>query len=331
MVPSSLSAQEKVPSNLSNEVKIFNSLDEFLGALENFEIDFVINLTPSNLHFSQGKKILNRGLNLIIEKPISLTLEESQELCQIAKSNNLKLYTIQNYSSFVMVMALKRFLEKNSIGQILHVYGRMLQQGYLRNVNGNIAKIQDWRLVDQGIPMVMHDLGSHLIHLIGFLTKNYPKKVVSNFNNSTVLVNTISSCEILGVDENKVSYNLSMGKSYLGNQNSFQIEIFGSLGSLKWELQNSEFLEYTKEDGVKISLDRQWAESQFPELLIFSRFKPGHSAGFVEALANYYTILKYDFEKNPELAKFLTPLDEVNNYLGVMEACVLSVKYNSWH
>ena len=330
ILPSSEDVFENVPTSLNQDVEVFENLEQLLGKSKKHNLDFVINLTPSNLHFDYGKKILESGFNLIIEKPMSLTTAESLELINVSQERKLRLYTIQNYSSFVMVMALKRFLEENAIGNILHIYARMLQQGFLRKTNGDAPKIQNWRLSDPSIPMVMHDLGSHLLHLIGFITKDYPTKVIANYNKSSVYPDLVSSCEILGTDENKISYNLTLGKSFLGNQNNSQIEIYGTRGSLKWDMQNSEYLEWTDEEGLKFILDRQWAETKYPELLIFSRFKPGHAGGFVEALANYYIILKSDFHNNIEVNRYLTQPNDVLKYLRVMEACTESVKSKTW-
>ncbi len=330
IVPSSEDVLENVPNSLSQDVEVFENLEQLLDKSKAHNLDFVVNLTPSNLHFEQGRKILESGFNLIIEKPMSLSTKESLELINIARANELKLYAIQNYSSFVMVMAAKRFIEEKSIGKILHIYGRMMQQGFLRKTNGDLPKIQEWRLTDPDIPMVIHDLGSHLLHLVGYLIKGYPTKVIANYNKSTVYPNLVSSCEILGIDEDEISYNLILGKSFLGNQNNFQIEIFGTQGSLKWDMQNSELLEFADEEGLKCTLDRQWAEQKYPELISFSRFKPGHAGGFVEALANYYVILKNEFQNGTELNRYLTQPNEVAKYLRVMEACSESVRNKSW-
>jgi len=330
ILPSSEDIHSNIPQNLNGDVIIFENLDELLNSEDSKNLDFIINLTPSTIHFNQAKKILESGFNLIIEKPLSLNAEEALEIKNLASKNKLKLFIIQNYSSFVMVMALKKILEESTIGELLHIHARMLQQGFIRKLNGEFAMIQDWRLLDPEIPMVMHDLGSHLLHLVGFLSGSYPNKVIANFNLSHVHNDLIGSCEILGVNKKKTSYNLSLGKSFLGHQNNFHIELYGTLGSLKWDIANSEILVYTNEEGMKVVLDRQWAESKYPELVIFSRFKPGHTSGFVEALANYYTILKSDFDKSSRLDQVLTRPEEVLGYINVMKACLKSVASESW-
>jgi predicted dehydrogenase len=330
ILPSAQDALRYFPENLGLNVQVSKNIDQFFQFGHENKLDFIINLTPSNIHFETGKKILENGFNLIVEKPMSLNVQHSIVLSDIAKSKNLKLWTIQNYSNFVMVMAMKKFLSLASIGELLHVYVKMLQQGYIRRVNGEHTTIQNWRLQDPPIPMVMHDLGSHVLHMIGFLTTDFPKQVISNFNYSTVHKNLISSCEIIGKGGHNTSYSILLGKTFFGNQNSFQIELFGSKGSVKWELNNSEEIEYISQDGVKRILDRAWAEQEYPDLLAFSRFKPGHDAGFVESLANNYLVLKEEFENNNKLNFFLTFPDQTVKYLKVMEACAQSAASHSW-
>ena len=330
IVPSADDVLTELPASLKDDVQIYQDLDLLIQNGHKDELDFIVVLTPSNLHFSHGKRVLENKFNLIMEKPLCLNSLDAQMLKSIAEKNKLKLYTIQNYSAFVMIMALKKFIEQNAIGKILHLQAKMIQQGFVRKINNEHPKIQEWRKVDPEIPMVMQDLGSHLFHLVGFLTRNLPIHVTANYTRSHVYPNLISSCEVLAKDENGTSYNLVIGKSFFGNQNNLEIEIFGSSGSLKWQLNSSEILEYTKDDGSKVILDRQWAENEFPELLIFSRFKPGHAGGFIEALANYYLILKYDFTENSNLANALTKAQDIINYIKILEACSRSQKFARW-
>jgi predicted dehydrogenase len=330
IVPSADDVLNELPASLKDGVQIYQDLDLLIRNGHKDKLDFVVVLTPSDLHFEHGKKVLENKFNLITEKPLCLNSHEAQTLKLIAEKNKLKLYTIQNYSAFVMIMALKKFIEQSSLGKILHIQAKMIQQGFVRKINNEHPKIQEWRMVDPEIPMVMQDLGSHLFHLVGFLTSNLPIQVTANYTKSNLYPNLISSCEILARDEDGSSYNLIVGKSFLGNQNNLEIEIFGSTGSVKWQLNNSELLEYTKDDGSKIYLDRQWAENEFTELVIFSRFKPGHAGGFIEALANYYLILKYDFTKNDKLSNYITKTQDIINYIKVLEACSRSQKFARW-
>lgn len=57
--------------------------------LLNTDIDTVYIALPNHLHFSFAKKALEKGKHVILEKPITVTLGELQELAQIANENHL--------------------------------------------------------------------------------------------------------------------------------------------------------------------------------------------------------------------------------------------------
>ena len=65
--------------------KYFNNLDELIAA-----VDVVDVVTPTLSHFEVGQKTIKAGKNLFIEKPITNTVEEAEELVKLAKEYNVK-------------------------------------------------------------------------------------------------------------------------------------------------------------------------------------------------------------------------------------------------
>ncbi len=65
--------------------KYFNDLDALIAA-----VDVVDVVTPTLSHFEVGKKTILAGKHLFIEKPITNTVEEAEELVALAKQNNVK-------------------------------------------------------------------------------------------------------------------------------------------------------------------------------------------------------------------------------------------------
>lgn len=55
-------------------------------------VDVVSVVTPTTSHYSVGKDVLNAGVHALIEKPITPTLEQADELIDIARTKNLSLY-----------------------------------------------------------------------------------------------------------------------------------------------------------------------------------------------------------------------------------------------
>lgn len=65
--------------------KYFNDLDALIAA-----VDVVDVVTPTLSHFEVGKKTIIAGKHLFIEKPITNTVEEAEELVALAKQNKVK-------------------------------------------------------------------------------------------------------------------------------------------------------------------------------------------------------------------------------------------------
>ena len=65
--------------------KYFNDLDALIAA-----VDVVDVVTPTLSHFEVGKKTILAGKHLFIEKPITNTVEEAEELVALAKSHKVK-------------------------------------------------------------------------------------------------------------------------------------------------------------------------------------------------------------------------------------------------
>ncbi|MDT0644879.1 Gfo/Idh/MocA family oxidoreductase [Zunongwangia sp. F363] len=64
---------------------IFNSLEDLIET-----VDVVDVVTPTLSHFEVAKKVISAGKHLFIEKPITNTFEEAQELISLAKKHKVK-------------------------------------------------------------------------------------------------------------------------------------------------------------------------------------------------------------------------------------------------
>jgi len=65
--------------------KSFNSPEELIAAVDVIDV-----VTPTNAHFEVAKKVISSGKHLFIEKPITSTYKEAEELIALAKEYNVK-------------------------------------------------------------------------------------------------------------------------------------------------------------------------------------------------------------------------------------------------
>lgn len=141
-------AQEKYPS-----VRTYRSLDELLN---DDVIELVVVNTPSVTHYEYAKKCLQANKNVIVEKPFTATVEEGEELIQLAKEKNLLLSVYQNrrYDSDYKIV--KKVVDENLLGELIEAefhYDR-----YTEQLSYKVHK----ETPTPGVGIV-YDLGSHLI------------------------------------------------------------------------------------------------------------------------------------------------------------------------
>ena len=111
-------AKAKERFNIPDDM-LFNNLDEFLN--KNIACDFVINGTMDQLHYETTIKLLNKGYNILLEKPITSNPEELLEIEKLSIKNNCKVIVchVLRYTPFYR--KIKEILDSGEIGKIINM------------------------------------------------------------------------------------------------------------------------------------------------------------------------------------------------------------------
>lgn len=102
---------------LASEITTF---DDSMEMLDSGLIDLVVISTPPNSHYSWAKESLNRGLHVILEKPMALTVKQCDELIELASSKNLLLIVYQNRRYDEDFVTMEKLITDGAIGEIFH-------------------------------------------------------------------------------------------------------------------------------------------------------------------------------------------------------------------
>lgn len=146
---------------------------EAMAEAEAGKIDFVSICTPNFVHYSAAKTFLEHGINVVCEKPLTLTVEEAEDLARIAKEKNLVFAVDYCYSGYVMCKVMKQMIARGDIGKIIAVNANYIENSFLdllaekEQVNGRI-----WRTDPKysGISNTCADDGTHVEHLVNYVT-----------------------------------------------------------------------------------------------------------------------------------------------------------------
>lgn len=95
--------------------KVFLGYGEMLASKE---IDAVYIPLPPALHYHWAKMALEKGLHVLVEKPATISLEDSQELIHLAKGKNLALHENYMFMFHSQIQEIERSVQAGSIGDV---------------------------------------------------------------------------------------------------------------------------------------------------------------------------------------------------------------------
>lgn len=96
--------------------RIFDSYWAMLGS---GEIDAVCICTPSGLHTEQAVAAMRAGKHIVVEKPMSLTLDEADLLIKTAEETGVKVCVISQFRFSPSVEEVKRALDSGAFGRVV--------------------------------------------------------------------------------------------------------------------------------------------------------------------------------------------------------------------
>jgi len=99
---------------------------DYRQMVEEMRPDLVVVVVPTQLHFEVASYILDRGINVLLEKPMTSTIEEALVLIQIAHSHQVKLAVGHVERFNPAVVDVKRRLVAGELGRIFHLHARRL-------------------------------------------------------------------------------------------------------------------------------------------------------------------------------------------------------------
>ncbi len=134
--------------------------NEISKVLEDPEIDGVIIATPTKSHFEVASQALIAGKHILIEKPLTLNLKESEKLNILAKEKKKVLMVGHIFKYNPALIEIKRRIDAGEIGQIKYLDSRRVALGPVR---------QD--------ASALWDLISHEIYIFMYLTGKLPLSV----------------------------------------------------------------------------------------------------------------------------------------------------------
>src|SRR5919199_2337277 len=114
--------------------RIYTNYEEMLNREstlpENERMDFVSIVTPNFVHYAPAVMALEKGFHVVVEKPITISLDEAKRLKQKVEETGLLLCLTHTYSGYPMVKHAREMVRNGAFGKIRKIYVNY-HQGWL--------------------------------------------------------------------------------------------------------------------------------------------------------------------------------------------------------
>ncbi|HEX7906167.1 MAG TPA: Gfo/Idh/MocA family oxidoreductase [Chitinophagaceae bacterium] len=280
-------------------------------------IDFVSIVTPNFVHFDPAIMALDKGFNVVVEKPITFSLDEAKKIKEKVEQTGLTLLLTHTYTGYPMIKQARQMVKSGVLGKIRKIYVEY-PQGWLSTFLEGANNAQAaWRTDPKrsGKAGSMGDIGTHAFNMAEYVSGSKVTKLCSD-------INIMVEGRMLDDDgaaflkfENGISGVLMATQIAAGEENNIKIRVYGEKGGLEWKQEdaNTLLVKWLDKPTEIFRAGTGYLDSFAKHNC---RTPAGHPEGYLEAFANLYRnfALTVRAKMNGE-----TPKEEWLDFPGVEE------------
>ncbi|MFT5064951.1 MAG: putative dehydrogenase [Yoonia sp.] len=292
-------------------------------------VDLVTVATPNSTHFEITKSFLEAGFNVLCEKPMTMTVEEGEEIVKVAAKSGKTCAVNYCYSAYPMVREMRHMVRSGEVGKV-----RLIVTNFSHGHHGDATDADNprvrWRYdpAMAGVSGQFADCGIHALHMASFIADDQVRSLSADF------ASTIPSRQL--EDDAMVNFRLeggTVGRLWtssvaIGRQHGFEIQVFGETGGMRWASEQPNQVYYTPVGG-RTQIMEKGDDSLSDEAGRLSRVSIAHPEGFPLAVANIYVDLAATI-RGETRDGLPTATDGVRSMAAVHQAVISAKSDGAW-
>ncbi|MEM8750176.1 MAG: Gfo/Idh/MocA family oxidoreductase [Pseudomonadota bacterium] len=251
-------------------------------------IDLVTVATPNATHFEITKAFLEAGFHVLCEKPMTMTVEEGEEIVEISEAMGRICAVNYGYSGYSLVRHMRAMVARGDLGKVRLVVAEFAHGHHADAADADNPRVR-WRYdpAQAGVSAQFADCGIHALHMASFITGQEVETLSADF----------ASCLEGRVLEDDAMVNFRMdggavGRLWtssiaIGRQHGLAIQVFGEKGGLRWAQEQPNQLHWMPL-GERSQIIERGEANLSPEADRTTRVTIGHAEGMPLAFANIY-------------------------------------------
>lgn len=329
---------------------------DYRALLRSPNVDVVHITSPNKAHVEQSIAALRAGKHVICEKPLGMNTPGTAKVVAEVKKKTSPVFAV-NYMCrfFPAVLQARAMVARGELGEIIHVQGHFFQDWLLHATDYN------WRVLSSegGKLRAVGDIGTHWIDAASFIlgakaeavfahietfhkTRFRPKGEVQTFAKIDPKTMVPYKCDtedfgsvLLKFGKAKHGYanavhaNATISQVAAGWKCSLALGIYGTKGSLRWDLQQPNEMILGRRDEPNQILQRSTPGFDV-DIAGFSDYPGGHPEGFADAHKMHYRAVYEHIASGRQTPLLFATAADGHHEVKLCEAVLKSSRSRRW-
>jgi predicted dehydrogenase len=127
-------------------------------ALDDDRVQAIVLATPASTHVELALAAMERGRDILVEKPLAETSADAEKLCDVAADNGLILMVGHTFLYSPPVLALKDLVDAGDLGAVQYLYSQRLSLGRIRRDCNAL-----WNFAPHDVSIMLHLLNEPVV------------------------------------------------------------------------------------------------------------------------------------------------------------------------
>jgi predicted dehydrogenase len=252
--------------------------------------DVVAIMTPNDSHHEYSLAALQRGFDVICDKPMTNTLDEAREVLAAVEASGRVFCLTHNYTGYPMVRQARAMVAAGDLGTIQLIQVEYVQGGKAGERDSDPDGDLPWRYdpVRGGPSLVMGDIGTHAHNLVRYVAGLEVTEVAAEVGHivENRLVDDYAGAMLRFDNGARGSFWVTQAAA--GVENCLRLRVSGTKGTIEWMQEVPTQLAF-KPLGAPAQTRTPNGPGTLPLASRASRIVAGHPEGFHEGFANVYS------------------------------------------
>ena len=289
-------SREKGRELLLDPARVYGSLDELIERERRLpageRVDFVSVVTPNHLHFPMAAALLEAGVHVVCDKPMTFDAAEARRLKGVVERSGRVFAVTHNYTGYPMVKLARDLARGGELGRLRKVVVEYPQGWLATPLERTGVKQAAWRTdpARSGAAGCIGDLGTHAENLAEYVTGRRITELAADLTTFVDGRRLDDDGAVLVRFEGGARGVLFASQVSVGEENGLALRVYGARRGLRWRQEAPNTLQVTALDGPEETWSRGHAHvaGTSPAAARATRLPAGHPEGFCEAFANVY-------------------------------------------